>query len=536
MDLSLIIPVYNTRNWLIECLDSAKAAIDGIDAEVLLIDDGSTDDSGLIAKEYAEKNPSFHYYHKENGGLSAARNYGISLAKGKYLAFLDSDDKVADWIYRDMLYMAEKNQTPLTICNVTRLNDKGATPVSAQYQTVFSAPPAAVTSLRENLNLVYNTAVWNKLILRSFWDEHKLSFPEGRIYEDGPVSLRLHWYAGRISVLYGFGYYYRIREGSLISITQQTSSLKNLQDILDMEKDMLDFIHERMDEPGAQEILIAQQKKILSLPLEGIFNSLYKMDKSSQEIFINKIGDFMKEAISAEALEELSLFQKLKYRLLVSHDPDGLIQLLNHRRLAWNNMPVIELGGIPMMVLPEEIYKKSMTPAAKEMQNIIPITRIDSVSSEAGSVVINMTVHYPRINSPIGCDRRIKAFIYCEYTGEKIFFKTEAIPSPELTAEKGTTICYDDFRIYEYNYDGAGIRVLIPLDTLMALDTTGKWYLGIAFDTSIAKGERLIRSISPDAKKYMLEKLKDINPDHLGAGNSITAKFDQRESFFFVMS
>ncbi|MCR4670863.1 MAG: glycosyltransferase [Saccharofermentans sp.] len=502
----------------------------------MIIDDGSTDDSCLIAKEYAEKNPSFHYYHKENGGLSAARNYGISLAKGKYLAFLDSDDKVADWIYRDMLYMAEKNQTPLTICNVTRLNEKGGTPVFFLYQKAFSGPPRAVSSIRQDPNLVYDTAVWNKLILRSFWDDNDLSFPEGRVYEDGPVSFRLHWYSDRVSVIHGFGYYYRIREGNLLSISQRTNSIKNLQDKLDMKKDVLSFLRERSEDPSAEELLLTQQKRILSMSIESTLLSLYLLDRTDQDLFISMIGSFLREEISEKALEKVSLYNNTKYRLLVSGDREGLLQLMNHKRLAWRSMPVIDLDGTPMLVLPEEIYKKSMTPAAKELQDDIPLTRITSIKKETDSINMALTVYYPRINVPLGSERNIKGFIYSEYTGEKVFLESRAIPSPELTTEKGTMICNDDFRVYEYDYDGAGIRMTIPYDTLFSLDTNGKWYLGIAYETSMGKGERLIRSIAPDAKRYIADALADLNPDRKGKGKKIQAKFDQRESFFFCLS
>lgn len=536
MELSLIIPIYNTGRWLIECLDSAAAAVKGIDAEVLLIDDGSIDNSGDMAKQYAEKTPGFFYYRKENGGLSSARNYGISLAKGKYLAFLDSDDKVAGWIYRDMLYMAEKNQTPLTICNVTRYNERGGTPVSPQYQKAFSSPPMAITSIRQDPNLVFDTAVWNKLILRSFWDEHDLSFPEGRVYEDGPVSFRLHWYSDRVSVIHSFGYFYRIRDGEFLSITQRTDLLKNLQDKLDMERNVLIFLRDKRDDPATDELLITLQKRVVCMAIESTLLSLYLMDRASQELFISLIGTFLKEEITPEALDKMSLYHQTKYKLLVSGDREGLLQLMNHKRLAWRTMPVIELGDKPMLVLPVEIYKKSMTPAAKELQDDIPLTRITDIRKDDEALNIDLTVYQPRINVAPGSDRRIEAFLYCEFTGRKIALDTTPMPSPELTIEKGTMVCQDDFRVYEYNYDGAGLAVKISLADLSELDTSGRWFLGISFDTPISSGERLLRSIAPDAKKYILAELADLNPGKKGTGKTVKAGFDQRESFFFTVS
>ena len=98
MDLirvSVIVPIYNVKAYLKECLDSLeRQTLNGI--EVIMVNDGSTDGSELIAAEYSERNPNFRLLNRENGGLSAARNTGLESAQGKYVYFLDSDDFLAD--------------------------------------------------------------------------------------------------------------------------------------------------------------------------------------------------------------------------------------------------------------------------------------------------------------------------------------------------------------------------------------------------------------------------------------------------------
>ena len=89
--ISVIIPVYNTEKYLHRCIDSVLAQTYQ-DFELLLIDDGSKDSSGAICDEYAAKDTRVRVFHKENGGVSDTRNYGLDLAQGKYLMFLDSDD------------------------------------------------------------------------------------------------------------------------------------------------------------------------------------------------------------------------------------------------------------------------------------------------------------------------------------------------------------------------------------------------------------------------------------------------------------
>lgn len=101
VDLSIIVPIYNVEEYLIECFDSIDAQ-EGVDFEAILVDDGATDSSGDMAEEYAHTHGRFTCYHKENGGLSDARNYGIPRARGEYICFLDSDDAIVPGIYKGM--------------------------------------------------------------------------------------------------------------------------------------------------------------------------------------------------------------------------------------------------------------------------------------------------------------------------------------------------------------------------------------------------------------------------------------------------
>ena len=93
MILSIIIPIYNRKRTLPRCLDSILS-MKMNDYEVLMVDDGSTDDSGEICKKYEHLDSRFHYYHKKNGGVSNARNFGISKSSGMWITFVDSDDFV----------------------------------------------------------------------------------------------------------------------------------------------------------------------------------------------------------------------------------------------------------------------------------------------------------------------------------------------------------------------------------------------------------------------------------------------------------
>ena len=99
--LSVIVPVYKTKEYLCDCVDSILS--NHVDMEIILVDDGSPDDCGKICDDYAERFENIKVIHKENGGLSSARNAGLDIAQGDYLAFVDSDDMVSPFMLSKML-------------------------------------------------------------------------------------------------------------------------------------------------------------------------------------------------------------------------------------------------------------------------------------------------------------------------------------------------------------------------------------------------------------------------------------------------
>lgn len=121
--ISVIVPIYNVENYLRMCLDSIEHQTYS-NIEVLLINDGSPDESGEICQEYVARDSRFHYFEKENGGLSDARNYGIARAKGKFLTFIDSDDWVEPTYIEDMYQAALDNDSEIVVSNYNRFDVK----------------------------------------------------------------------------------------------------------------------------------------------------------------------------------------------------------------------------------------------------------------------------------------------------------------------------------------------------------------------------------------------------------------------------
>ena len=115
--VSIIVPIYNVEGYIEKCLETlVNQTLE--DIEIILVNDGSTDNSELIAKRFFEKYPEkIVYLEKENGGLSDARNYGIPYSKGEYIAFLDSDDYVEKNMYEEMYELAKRENSDMVQCN-----------------------------------------------------------------------------------------------------------------------------------------------------------------------------------------------------------------------------------------------------------------------------------------------------------------------------------------------------------------------------------------------------------------------------------
>ena len=122
--LSIIVPVYNAKKYLKKCIDSILKQT-YTDFELILIDDGSTDNSGEICDEYAKANSNIRVIHKENEGLVAARKTGLQNALGEYIGFVDSDDYIDEGMYETLMKPIEKNNADISIGGLVSVNENG---------------------------------------------------------------------------------------------------------------------------------------------------------------------------------------------------------------------------------------------------------------------------------------------------------------------------------------------------------------------------------------------------------------------------
>jgi glycosyltransferase involved in cell wall biosynthesis len=226
--LTVVVPIYNVGRYLAECLDSV-AGQTYADLEVVLVDDGSTDDSAEIAARFCRDDVRFRLLRQANRGLGAARNAGIGLAGGDYLTFVDSDDVLPPYALEVLVGSLEQTGSDFASGNVALLTSRGL------RQSPLHRGTHRVTRLRATLasqrNLVYDRLACNKVFRRSFWDRHGLRFPEGVRYEDIPLTIPAYALAKSVDVIDLPVYYWRQREaGAEQSISQRLGEVRNLVD------------------------------------------------------------------------------------------------------------------------------------------------------------------------------------------------------------------------------------------------------------------------------------------------------------------
>lgn len=171
--ISVIIPVYNVENYLSDCLDSVLSST-YMNLEIILVNDGSIDDSGTICDAYAEKDSRIIVIHQENQGISAARNVGLNCATGEYVGFVDSDDKISKNMYAELYCAIEKEGADMAACEFTRkeeemlqFDSKEAFFEKNYIVTGIEQCIRVVTAEPSTRNYTYTDCmVWNKLYCR----------------------------------------------------------------------------------------------------------------------------------------------------------------------------------------------------------------------------------------------------------------------------------------------------------------------------------------------------------------------------------
>jgi len=297
--VSIIVAVYNIEEFVSRCIESLlKQTYYNI--EIILVDDGSTDESGTICDDYQKKDNRIRVVHKQNGGLSDARNAGIELATGDYYIFVDGDD----WIHKD---------TIATLVKVAQAED--AEIVQSDFSIVSNSinineeriilEKEDVAIFDKDHYLDYSIIVaWSKLYKAELWKN--IRFPKGRLHEDEFVFHRIVFGANKICIVKKKLFYYFQREDSIM----HKISEKNYFDAVDAYIDRVSFCRAYNWESGLLHAL-----KFGTMYILDSFNNNYELDRDIQKRVMHKWRQLIKFNVDLHFLQYYFLSFPLIYKI-----------------------------------------------------------------------------------------------------------------------------------------------------------------------------------------------------------------------------
>ena len=237
--VSIIIAVYKAEKYIHRCVDSILAQT-FTDFELLLIDDGSPDKSGIICDEYAQKDSRVRVFHKENGGVASARQMGLDNAQGEYTIHADPDDWVEPTMLEELYTKAKETDADMVICDFYEEYKNKQKYISQRPNNI-----EAESILRQVLDGSIHGALWNKLIRQECYSRYKITIPsEISLWEDRYVTCRLLMHNIKVTYLNKAFYHYDlysnensiVRSVSLNSLNSQIYFITYFEKHLDVNK------------------------------------------------------------------------------------------------------------------------------------------------------------------------------------------------------------------------------------------------------------------------------------------------------------
>ncbi|HJA32853.1 MAG TPA: glycosyltransferase [Candidatus Mediterraneibacter merdigallinarum] len=293
MDLiSVIVPIYNVEQYLNQCLQSICSQ-SYKNLEIILVDDGSSDRCPELCDVWAEKDSRIRVIHKQNGGLSDARNAGMVCAKGEYIAFVDSDDWIEKDLYQKLWSELHQNNAQIAACGIVKVFETTSEEQKIySKQKIFTNEEALQTLLKGQ---DFCAVAWNKLYKRDVIED--IRFPVGRLHEDEFFTYRVIANASKLVLVPEAKYYYRQRAGSIMD----KWTIRHL--------DSLDAFNERMHF------------------LQAHYPDLYDMDKFNFYLACVYNGRELATRAEDDMTTEQGITKVLKYSRMISFSIGDFVKL-----------------------------------------------------------------------------------------------------------------------------------------------------------------------------------------------------------------
>ncbi|MDR2650400.1 MAG: glycosyltransferase [Clostridiales bacterium] len=269
--ITIIIPIYNVEKYLRKCVESVLNQTYR-NLEVILADDGSNDACDYICDEYARIDKRVTVIHKQNGGLSSARNVGLNVAQGEYIGFVDSDDYIDANMYENLYSALSKTAADMAICNFKRVDGDGV-----RVYAKNEKPPltnAILVDYCEMIQLLYRyhgvANAYNKLYKKKLFE--RIRYPDGRLHEDEFIIHRILHLCGSIVTVPDTSYFALSRKGSVISTGY---SDKRFEDRLAAFMDREQFFKDT----GYRKLCKFTMRSVYGLLIEAIESDWYRNNK-----------------------------------------------------------------------------------------------------------------------------------------------------------------------------------------------------------------------------------------------------------------
>ncbi len=297
--ISVIVPVYNVEDYLPKCLGSILKQT-FVDFELILVDDVSTDTSGMICDEYAQKDNRIKVIHQKNGGLSNARNSGIDIAIGNYFSFVDSDDWIDENMLFEMYQQAIINNADVIISGHFVVNlDNTVTEVNKiKMQRILNRFEATSFILGDK---EIHSFAWDKLYKRELFEG--IRYPENRIYEDTATTYKLFDKSTKVVQMSKSYYFYLRRESGTCLNPEFSKEIKRKEDnyLAFLERyeftqaskeyiHMIDICQEKVFDQGQQFLHYIIKNNLIksNYPYFEILSKLSSIDFSSNDLMSKK--------------------------------------------------------------------------------------------------------------------------------------------------------------------------------------------------------------------------------------------------------
>ncbi|MET9927685.1 MULTISPECIES: CDP-glycerol glycerophosphotransferase family protein [unclassified Streptomyces] len=482
--LSVVVPVHNVEDYLEDCLRSvAEQSLGAI--EVVMVDDGSTDNSAAIAEDVAARDSRFRLVRQPNAGLSAARNTGVrhTTPSVPYLAFADSDDFVVHDAYERMVASLESTGSDLVAGNVWRLTGQGRQQ-AWQYRWLTATRPR--THITRDPRLLADRVAWNKVFRRSFWDRHAFAFPEGKLYEDTPVMIPAHYLAGSVDVLHEHVYYWRVREGS---ITRRRTDVTGVRDRIDACEQVSAFLGEH----GGAERRLAYDASCLRDDFGYFLDGLPMGGEAYRSAFLEGAGAFVDRAGDG-VVEGLPVESRIKWRLVRERRMDELLAVLAFERA--NGVGTFAVEGPPGRR--RAVYPGVRGASARLARADVPaVARLVEARWGADGKLRLRGYAYLR-NLPASSARQqlTVGMIRAERGRRVRTVPVRSVSAPEATVNSGQEL---------HGYDHAGFELVLDPDRLPG----GGWLVGLVVAARGTVRRVAVRAADAGADQPLVHDLGD---------------------------